>query len=166
MTTNLQRAQLVSKLVQLRSIALSRANLESRLDPASPPSTIELSHKHRARFEVREAAVDSIYVYVDFDLSVSEGGLQGPSRGLVDLAATYLVVYELPKQRDALPPDALEHFAALNGTFNAWPYWRELVQSATGRVGLGGITVPVFRPKPVRLEEEPNVKAPGAGRGA
>ena len=38
-----------------------------------------------------------------------------------------------------------EAFAKTNGVFNAWPYWREFVQSMTLRMGIPGVTIPVFR---------------------
>lgn len=39
----------------------------------------------------------------------------------------------------------LEHFCVFNGTFNAWPYWREFVQSTTQRLGLTPFVMPVMR---------------------
>jgi hypothetical protein len=38
-----------------------------------------------------------------------------------------------------------EKFAATNGVFNAWPYWRQLVQSMTAAMGVPPIVVPAFR---------------------
>ena len=39
----------------------------------------------------------------------------------------------------------LEEFARVNGVFNAWPYFRELVQSMTIRIGYPPVTVPLLR---------------------
>ena len=41
--------------------------------------------------------------------------------------------------------ESLHAFAQTNGVFNAWPYWREFVQSTTARMGTKPIVVPVFR---------------------
>ena len=41
--------------------------------------------------------------------------------------------------------DALRAFAEHSGLHTAWPYWREFVQSATTRLGLPALTIPVFR---------------------
>lgn len=35
-------------------------------------------------------------------------------------------------------------FADFNSTFNAWPYWREFVQSMTARMGLPSVIIPVL----------------------
>jgi len=35
-------------------------------------------------------------------------------------------------------------FATFNATFNAWPYWREFVQSMTSRMGLPSVVIPVL----------------------
>jgi preprotein translocase subunit SecB len=39
----------------------------------------------------------------------------------------------------------LDAFAKTNAVFNAWPYWREFVQSTTVRMGLPPLVTPVFR---------------------
>jgi hypothetical protein len=36
-------------------------------------------------------------------------------------------------------------FARTNGVFNAWPYWRELVQNLIARMGFRPIILPLFR---------------------
>ncbi len=42
----------------------------------------------------------------------------------------------------------LEAFGEVNAVFNAWPYWRELVQSSLARMLLPPLTLPVFRVVP------------------
>lgn len=45
-----------------------------------------------------------------------------------------------------LQPDAVKTFAEVNAVFHAWPYCRELVQSATTRLGLTlTLTLPPLR---------------------
>jgi preprotein translocase subunit SecB len=39
----------------------------------------------------------------------------------------------------------LDAFAHTNVIFNVWPYWREFVQSMTGRLGFRAILIPLFR---------------------
>jgi hypothetical protein len=39
----------------------------------------------------------------------------------------------------------LAHFAFANGTHNAWPYWRELVQNFTQRMGIDPVVVGPFK---------------------
>lgn len=62
----------------------------------------------------------------------------------VRIAATFAVVYRLPVS-DEFTQDYYNAFAEINGLFNLWPYWRELVQSTTMRMGLPPLTLPVRR---------------------
>ena len=57
----------------------------------------------------------------------------------------------------------IDAFGKLNGLYNAWPYWREFVQSTTVRMGLPPLTVPVYRP--LTAPKRP-VKAPARRRPA
>lgn len=70
------------------------------------------------------------------------------------LEAEFLLAYRLPNEVKP-EPDALDYFAQLNGTYNAWPYWRELVHTVSGRAGLAALVVPVFHP-PIRTIEGPD----------
>lgn len=95
---------------------------------------------------------DLLYVEVDFgfEAGVAEG--EEPSEAIVECNATFRLLYSLKPEAE-FDDEALEHFAAMNGAYNAWPYWRELVQSVSGRVGLSGIVMPVFRPEVRALAE-------------
>lgn len=143
MPTNLERAALISRNVELESVTLVAANLASSVDPMAPPDEFEVSQQYRARGEVRES---SVYVFVDFIFTAESSGEEDGKA--LELTSTYLLVYGLRGASD-YPSDALEHFASLNGPYNAWPYWRELVQTVCGRAGIAAIVIPVFRP-PVR----------------
>jgi len=78
---------------------------------------------------------------------------------LVELTAIFLATYRL-EGAHAYPHDALQHFAELNGTYNVWPYWRELVQSFAGRAGLPDIVVPVFKPRVRELASQEELALP------
>jgi hypothetical protein len=152
MTTNIERAALVARQVQIRSVGLRSAQLTSDVDPLTPPEELRLDQKYRARYEMPEGKANQIHVYVDFQFTAFDSASEEGDAEVVRLESTYLLVYELEGSED-VPEDAFEHFATLNGTYNAWPYWRELVQTVTGRVGLSPIVVPVFRPTARTLEE-------------
>ncbi len=67
----------------------------------------------------------------------------------------FLLQYRVPEDRQdlagALDREAVGAFAHFNSAFNAWPYWREYVQSMTQRLGLPPVTIPILRvPKPAR----------------
>jgi hypothetical protein len=63
---------------------------------------------------------------------------------LVSLVAEYDVVYSVPADVSVEETGA-KLFAARNGVFNAWPFFRELVWSTVTRMGLDAAVVPLFR---------------------
>jgi hypothetical protein len=62
----------------------------------------------------------------------------------VGVSAIYALDYTLSGDQ-TFDDVALEHFCVFNGTFNAWPYWREFVQSTTQRLGVTPFVMPVMR---------------------
>lgn len=56
------------------------------------------------------------------------------------------LTYHLPQEIVAEEKE-LNAFANVNGTFNAWPYARALIQSLSVNMNLPPITIPVFRLK-------------------
>lgn len=133
----------VARSVQIERIVMQAATLRSGIDPFSMPEELTLSQFHRVRYELPEQHKDKIFVFVDFECSASspEPAEVAPLR----IAATYLLVYSHP-EISTLAAAALDSFAKLNGIYNAWPYWREFIQTASGRAGLDPIVIPVFRP--------------------
>ena len=141
-STPLKRAAVVSRSVQIEQVALQSASLRSGIDPLAIPEELTLSQSHRARYDLPEKHPNKIFVFVDFEcVATSTAPTESPP---LSLSATYALVYEHPDVT-RLPADALEAFARLNGVYNAWPYWRELIQTASSRAGLGMIVIPVFR---------------------
>jgi hypothetical protein len=160
MSTNLDRAGIVARRVQLESVVLGRATVVSGVDPLAPPPVLRVDQGYRASYELPDGHPGRLVVRVDFQFSAAPQEAPGPEGGdLVTLHAEFLLVYTLADAAEQ-PADALEHFAELNGPYNAWPYWRELVQTVTGRVGLSAIVVPVFRPPVRKLDEAPPEEAP------
>jgi hypothetical protein len=68
--------------------------------------------------------------------------------GSKDLCFSIRAIFELAY---VLPPsheytdEEMKEFVTGNVAFNAWPYFRELVQSTSTRMGLAAITLPLFR---------------------
>lgn len=61
----------------------------------------------------------------------------------VEIACSFELNYRM-KPGEAAGSLDLDHFATLNGTFNAWPYWRELAHSISMRMGIPPLVVRVF----------------------
>ena len=128
--------------------------MNSRLDPIAPPKQTSLTQEHRVRFADEPGATHHVRVWVDFKFAAADPSGE-PGRGeLLGLEATFQLLYELPPQVE-YAKTSVEHFAWLNGSHNAWPYWRELVQTVSGRTGLSGITIPVHRPDIKEVPDDP-----------
>jgi hypothetical protein len=149
-TTNIQLAKQIAKHVQLQTVVLRRADLTANFDPLQLPLELSLTQGYRAQCDAGQHGENGrISVSVDFKFDAKHED----EADSVSLEATFLLIYEIDKQL-SLDPICLDHFASVNGPYNAWPYWRELVQTATGRVGLASIVVPVFRPPEYEVDNE------------
>lgn len=162
MATNLERASLVSRNVQIESVILIQVSMDANLDPHEPPRELRLGQRFRCRYETREAQRDRLFVYVSLLFDASVASVEPGESRVVDLSATFLATYRIDGTA-SFPEDAFQHFADLNGTYNVWPYWRELVHTFAGRAGLSGIVVPVFKPpvRPVPTQEELTLEQQG-----
>ncbi|MDE2873838.1 MAG: hypothetical protein OXU69_09890 [Gemmatimonadota bacterium] len=159
MPTNVERASLVSRHVQIESATLIDTRMKSTLHTIDQPATFRLGNWFRCRHELSPSDHDRLLVYVELKFEASPEGETDSGIAVVDLNATFLATYRLASA-SAFPEDALHHFADLNGTLNVWPYWRELVQSFAGRAGLPGVVVPVFRPRVKRIPEQKELEMP------
>lgn len=160
MPTNLERASLVSRTVQIESVTLT--SVAMHVDPGedSRGGALQLSQRYRAEYDPRPPDSGTVPVRVDFQFEAHSMGEEEPDRRVAEIEAEFLVVYRT-NSGATFPADALRHFAELNGTYNAWPYWRELVQSMTARAGMIGVTVPVFKPNVRKVEVQESLRVPG-----
>lgn len=75
---------------------------------------------------------------------VGGGSEQEPD---IELRAGYSLHYGLVNEGEGSPVEEedLRHFCVFNAPFNAWPYWREYVQSTTARMGIRPYITEVLR---------------------
>ena len=59
-----------------------------------------------------------------------------------EIEAVYAVTYEL---KQTVSEQDAEAFVRINGLFNVWPYWRELVHDVANRMGLVAPMVPLLK---------------------
>jgi len=159
MATNLERASKVAKNVEMEGIFLRSTKVETGFEPDDLPQDVEMEIQYRTGMQRRQNKQNNsqpeVAVNVEFRFRMK--GSQGDeSIQVISLDAEYLLVYLLNPNAE-IEEDCFKHFAEVNGPYNAWPYWRELVHSVTGRVGLPGIVVPVFRPAAVEVKGSENV---------
>lgn len=139
----MQYAGAVASKVELQSVLLRSAHLETAIPAGKDDPDITYEQDYKRRYELLTDP-HRLRVLVSFRLGLrpSEEG----STTFVTLVAEYALDYELPADA-VFERVELECFADLNATLNVWPFWRELVHSVVARVGLGSITLPVWRAK-------------------
>ena len=146
--TEYQRAATVARYVQIRDVALERidSSLVVPRREALKKSPWDLRFKKTVAHEFR-AKANELIVRVNLDARVSASAAHD-SLELLSFSCTYLLEYSFAAfggpeghERDAF----LKAFAEVNGVYNAWPYFRELLQSTAARMGLPPVVVPVYR---------------------
>ena len=65
----------------------------------------------------------------------------------MEVRGTFELSYRFPEE-ESFSSEELTAFGQVNAVFNAWPYWRELVQASLARMSMPTLTVPVFRVVP------------------
>ena len=135
----LELASLVAECVEIRTIAQVSfsASLGSLRDEL--PDQIELGVNVETGFN---RADKTIFVRTRFRFSARYDAAEEDA---VCIQTCYFLHYSVPTFEGIRKANVVA-FGELNGVHNAWPYWREFVQSATTRLGLAPLTLPVQRP--------------------
>ncbi len=142
-STPLELALPVSQRVQIRSIVLAESVARRSPDADLKKSGVGL------KFDILSVGVGTdpdaklIFVKPEFSLTTFKEG-DDEVGSILAIQATFVLMYAV-ESLDGLSEENLDAFGATNGVFNAWPYWREYVQSTVGRMGLPSIAVPVYR---------------------
>jgi hypothetical protein len=150
-TINLASAVKVANRVDLQSVKLLACNCKRTSQCPAGPKAFNV--EGNARFEVNKEK-KLVDVHIQFKLNAfGEKVEQKKTNSFLNVEATFSLLYSINSLED-LDDTALNSFAEVNGTYNAWPYWREFVQNVTSRMELPTLTVPVFRiaPTPTKAE--------------
>jgi hypothetical protein len=109
-----------------------RHSIYERVDTDTGVETnfVEFVVEFGARFRSSDAAEE------DGDKEVSEDDV------IASITAHFAMLYRMVKDVD---PDCLEEFGRDNAPFHAWPYWRELLQSAASRMKMPAPVLPMYR---------------------
>jgi len=141
-TPNIISAAKVAGRVDLRSVTLIGCDCKRQQECPAGPNVFDI--KRVSRYEIGDGQ-NTVGVFISFALhAFGEGDEQKEENAFLDIDATFLLLYSIAGT-EGLDDEALSGFAYLNGTYNAWPYWREFVQSMTSRMELPPLTIPVFR---------------------
>ncbi|NQT35846.1 MAG: protein-export chaperone SecB [Planctomycetes bacterium] len=117
---------------QLRYLRLRKSESSLIAVPEKPP---ELNQT--INIEVGPGGGDTTTVSVQLTFT-----LDGPN--MFNIRATFAILYEYDTT-DEISPEQMAAFGNVIGVNNAWPYWREFVQSITSRMGFPSLTLPFLR---------------------
>lgn len=125
----LARVRRVASSAELLEIALIDLRSSRSEALADDPPSLDLAVATRQR-----ASGDHLHVWVVFELKSDPP--------VFAVRARYRLVYRVTKRPSALDANA---FAELNGVFNAWPFWREVVQASAMRMNVPPPVVPLLK---------------------
>lgn len=86
-------------------------------------------------------APDKLYCGVRISVKASHAK-DGPAA--ITVYGEYSLIYDIASDLK-FHQDASDKFAAKNGVFNAWPFFRELMHAATARMGLPAVTMSSYK---------------------
>jgi preprotein translocase subunit SecB len=130
---------MVSDRVQLRAVRLASCHCDQKPAAVAGKKAYNITYSTKVQPNKKNSLVVVIATF-HFE-AFAENQPQKPA---LRLDASFVLAYQLDNF-EGLTQEGFQHFANLNGIYNAWPYWREFVQNMVGRMGLPPLTIPVFR---------------------
>ena len=158
------RANLVAMRVQIERLQL--LELVARVGPTSEdtPAKVRLLQEATAELDKKKLLIS---VRAGFSFLADHGDSTGGADPAIVVRARYLVVYSVDSI-DGLDDQHIDSFGRLNGLYNSWPFWRELLQNTLSRMNLPPFMLPVMRPtkivpktpllQPPASEQKPTAK--------
>jgi len=143
----IQRAVRIASRVSLADLRLLGCQCgQSEQTLAGAPLSDNLNQAINIRSSRNEAGPHGqIVLFITFRLFASDEPFEVGDQAPLLIEATFVLIYNLLEPIDTTETD-IQTFGQMNGLLNIWPYWRELVQSSTSRMGLPPIRVPLLTP--------------------
>lgn len=139
--TALSRAVAVSDRVSgIEDIRFLESHCRLDADAARGEHQVEFAHQVESS---ADEANKTLRVIVTFKMT-GYRITKKSKRPSVTIGCKLLLKYKITSL-EGLGEDNFTQFARFNGIYNAWPYWREFVQSMIARMGLPPLVVPVFQ---------------------
>lgn len=132
----------IISVVQIEDIRVCEASCRSLVRPAGIAESVGEMTSIDADVVKKPEGDGLLLIRTKFNLEIrasgGDGELQAEVRGIFELS------YQVPAD-EKFSSDELKGFGEVNAVFNAWPYWRELVQSSLARMSMPVLTAPVHR---------------------
>jgi hypothetical protein len=150
-----KKAKPVSDRVQILEIRLLESRAEQKRFDENLPRKMTQSIGIETHLDAENSLL-SVYPHFMLVVKRHEGS---PEELLVRIEARFAVTYIISSQEN-LSEENYEAFGQRNAVYNAWPYWREFVQSTTVRMGLPALTLPVYRVGISKLHQDALLPSP------
>lgn len=139
MSDNITLAQRIIGAAQIDSVRLVGSRAETSIQGPQEAGTDPVKFRQNL-----QATRNSRGFRVIADLGVSIPAKDTTSPPAVAVDARFELDYVLPAEVIA-SDEELNAFARVNGLFNAWPYFREFVQTSMARMQLPPLVIPLVR---------------------
>ena len=136
--------------VEIEGVRLVEATAETKVRSPADTGAVDLLVNRTA--EISECQ-DNRTFFIVAKMRTQLVPEQAQEEPLVSIEASFELQYRLPEEF-RVDPDTLTTFAETNGIYNAWPYWREFVQSTLSRMGLPPVVLPLLRAREVMEKPE------------
>ena len=136
--------------VEIEGVRLVEATAETKVRSPADTGAVDLLVNRTAEISERQ---DNKTFFVVAKIGTQLVPEQAKEEPLVSIETSFELQYRLP-EGFRVDPDALTTFAQTNGIYNAWPYWREFVQSTFARMGLPPVVLPLLRAREVMEKSE------------
>ncbi len=132
----------IISVIQIDGVRLCEAHCRSAVHPSETAEAINVKTAHKATVVQVPRNDESLRIETTFTMEVRS--VDDDEKLQAEIRGTFELTYEVPKG-ESFSSEELDAFGHLNAVFNAWPYWRELVQASLARMSMPPLTVPVFR---------------------
>jgi preprotein translocase subunit SecB len=139
-TTLLSLTIPVASKVQIKSIRLLNAAMRYNPTEFIEGMTVEFGFDSEVSTNESEK---SIKIRTKFETFAHRKEETDVNKFPVKIRGEYEIEYSL-ESFEGIKPENIQAFGSMNGVYNAWPYWREFVQSMTVRMALPPLTLPIM----------------------
>ncbi len=140
----LELASRVATAVDITDVRMINMHASLLQWDGKTPTLSRMGHSART---TRSKSGESIEVQVALFFDMAEDTETSRDKPPLSIHATFSLRYQV-RDLNRYSDEEVEAFGTVNGAYNAWPFWRELVYTTLSRMGVPPIALPVFRVLP------------------